>query len=53
MEPKLLMNLLQMRLQELAKKTSVLPPLPSDRFLCGFAHIFADSYSAGPRFHLS
>lgn len=26
---------------------SVLPPLPWDRFLCGFAHIFAGGYSAG------
>jgi oligopeptidase A len=33
--------------QALAKKTSVLPPLPFDRFLCGFAHIFAGGYSAG------
>lgn len=37
-----------MRLQELAEKTSVLAPLPFDRFLCGFAHIFAGGYSAGP-----
>ena len=25
----------------------VLPPLPEDRFLCGFSHIFAGGYSAG------
>ncbi len=33
--------------QALAKKTSVMTPLPFDRFLCGFAHIFAGGYSAG------
>ena len=22
-------------------RTSVMPPLPEDRFLCGFSHIFA------------
>ena len=25
----------------------VLPPLPEDRFLCGFSHIFAGGYAAG------
>ena len=25
----------------------VMPPLPEDRFLCGFSHIFAGGYSAG------
>jgi oligopeptidase A len=25
----------------------VLPPLPDDRFLCGFGHIFAGGYAAG------
>lgn len=27
--------------------TTVLAPLPEDRFLCGFSHIFAGGYSAG------
>jgi oligopeptidase A len=31
----------------LAAKTMVMAPLPEDRFLCGFAHIFAGGYSAG------
>lgn len=26
---------------------AVLPPLPEDRFLCSFSHIFAGSYAAG------
>ncbi|MCB1326270.1 MAG: M3 family metallopeptidase [Spirochaetales bacterium] len=29
------------------EKTSVMPPLPEDRFLCSFSHIFAGGYSAG------
>ena len=33
--------------QAMASKTSVLPPLPENRFLCGFSHIFAGGYSAG------
>ena len=33
--------------RELAKKYAVLPPLPEDRFLCSFSHIFAGGYSAG------
>ena len=33
--------------QDLAKKFSVIPPLPEDRFLCGFGHIFAGGYAAG------
>ena len=33
--------------KEIAKTTSVLPPLEEDRFLCGFSHIFAGGYSAG------
>ena len=33
--------------KEIAKTTSVLPPLDADRFLCGFSHIFAGGYSAG------
>jgi oligopeptidase A len=32
---------------ELAKLYTVLPPLPEDRFLCSFSHIFAGGYSAG------
>ena len=32
---------------ELAKKYTVVPPLPEDRFLCSFSHIFAGGYSAG------
>lgn len=28
-------------------RMSVLPPLPTDRFLCSFSHIFAGGYSAG------
>jgi oligopeptidase A len=30
-----------------AKKTTVLPPLPEDSFLCAFGHIFAGGYAAG------
>jgi oligopeptidase A len=33
--------------RRLARRTSVLPPLPEDRFLCGFSHIFAGGYAAG------
>lgn len=33
--------------REVAKQTTVMPPLEEDRFLCGFAHIFAGGYSAG------
>lgn len=33
--------------RELAKELTVLPPLPEDRFLCSFSHIFAGGYSAG------
>jgi oligopeptidase A len=32
---------------ELAKKTTVLPPIPEDQFLCAFGHIFAGGYAAG------
>eukprot|EP01038_Epipyxis_sp_PR26KG_P012317 gene12317-16521_t len=32
---------------ELAKIYTVIPPLPEDRFLCSFGHIFAGGYSAG------
>ncbi|CAL8464147.1 g3682 [Coccomyxa elongata] len=28
-------------------RTTVLPPLPEDRFLCGFSHIFSGGYAAG------
>ena len=31
----------------LAATTSVMPPLPEDRFLCAFTHIFAGGYAAG------
>ena len=30
-----------------AQRTTVMPPLPEDRFLCSFSHIFAGGYSAG------
>jgi hypothetical protein len=30
--------------QEAAKKYTVIPPLPEDRFLCSFGHIFAGGY---------
>ena len=33
--------------REIAKRTSILAPLPEDRFLCGFSHIFAGGYAAG------
>jgi len=33
--------------QQLATELTVLPPLPDDRFLCGFSHIFAGGYAAG------
>jgi oligopeptidase A len=33
--------------RRLAATTTVLPPLPEDRFLCSFAHIFAGGYAAG------
>ena len=33
--------------RRIAAKTSVMQPLPEDRFLCGFSHIFAGGYSAG------
>lgn len=31
----------------LSAQYAVLPPLPEDRFLCGFSHIFAGGYPAG------
>lgn len=33
--------------QRVSKRTQVYPPLPEDRFLCGFSHIFAGGYAAG------
>jgi oligopeptidase A len=33
--------------QEIAARAAVLPPLPEDRFLCSFGHIFAGGYAAG------
>jgi oligopeptidase A len=32
---------------QIAEKTTVLPPLPEDSFLCSFGHIFAGGYAAG------
>jgi len=31
----------------IARKTTTIPPLPEDRFLCGFTHIFGGGYAAG------
>ncbi|KAI6699460.1 hypothetical protein NL676_013784 [Syzygium grande] len=33
--------------RRVSEKTQVIPPLPEDRFLCGFNHIFAGGYAAG------
>ncbi|ONK68972.1 uncharacterized protein A4U43_C05F17950 [Asparagus officinalis] len=33
--------------QRVGKRTQVIPPLPEDRFLCSFSHIFAGGYAAG------
>ena len=33
--------------RQIAQTFSVIPPLETDRFLCGFSHIFAGGYSAG------
>ncbi|MFY0525648.1 M3 family metallopeptidase [Archangium gephyra] len=33
--------------KRVAKENTVLPPLPEDRFLCSFTHIFAGGYAAG------
>jgi oligopeptidase A len=30
-----------------SERTSVMPPLPEDRFLCSFSHIFGGGYAAG------
>src|SRR4029450_5908530 len=35
--------------QRVAARTTVLPPLPEDRFLCGLTHIFSRCYAA--RYH--
>jgi oligopeptidase A len=32
---------------QIAPAYTVIPPLPEDRFLCGFSHIFAGGYAAG------
>ncbi|AFZ30002.1 oligopeptidase A [Gloeocapsa sp. PCC 7428] len=32
---------------QIAKNTTILPPLPEDAFLCSFGHIFAGGYAAG------
>lgn len=33
--------------RRISESTTVLPPLPEDRFLCSFGHIFAGGYAAG------
>jgi oligopeptidase A len=33
--------------RRIAEATTVMPPLPEDRFLCAFGHIFAGGYAAG------
>jgi oligopeptidase A len=33
--------------RQVASRTAVLPPLPEDKFLCAFSHIFAGGYAAG------
>jgi oligopeptidase A len=33
--------------REVARENTVLEPLPEDRFLCSFSHIFAGGYAAG------
>ncbi|ERN18084.1 hypothetical protein AMTR_s00046p00223780 [Amborella trichopoda] len=33
--------------QRVCQRTQVMPPLPEDRFLCSFSHIFAGGYEAG------
>lgn len=33
--------------RQVAVRASVLPPIPEDRFLCAFSHIFAGGYAAG------
>ncbi|GAA0165930.1 metalloprotease [Lithospermum erythrorhizon] len=33
--------------RRVSQRTQILPPLPEDRFLCSFSHIFAGGYAAG------
>ncbi|KAK4490531.1 hypothetical protein RD792_001211 [Penstemon davidsonii] len=33
--------------RKVSEKTQVLPPIPEDKFLCGFSHIFGGGYAAG------
>lgn len=33
--------------RRVSKRTQILPPLPEDKFLCSFSHIFAGGYAAG------
>ena len=33
--------------QRVAERTTVIPPLAGDRFLCSFGHIFGGGYAAG------
>jgi oligopeptidase A len=33
--------------RRIAQSTTVMPPLPEDRFLCSFGHIFGGGYAAG------
>ncbi|KAF9215718.1 hypothetical protein BGZ59_000466 [Podila verticillata] len=33
--------------RRMAKKTCLITPIPEDRFLCGFSHIFGGGYAAG------
>ncbi|KAI1312627.1 hypothetical protein EDD11_002936 [Mortierella claussenii] len=33
--------------RRMAEKTCLIPPVPEDRFLCGFSHIFGGGYAAG------
>ncbi|GER28234.1 oligopeptidase A [Striga asiatica] len=33
--------------RRVAERTQLLPPLPDDKFLCSFSHIFAGGYAAG------
>ncbi|XP_028068980.1 organellar oligopeptidase A, chloroplastic/mitochondrial-like [Camellia sinensis] len=33
--------------QRVSKRTQVIPPIPEDKFLCSFSHIFAGGYAVG------
>ncbi|BEV35657.1 M3 family metallopeptidase [Synechococcus sp. M16CYN] len=33
--------------RDIARTTTVIPPIPEDQFLCAFSHVFAGGYSAG------